>query len=435
MREPVTEEPADLPVKSCTHGKRRCGACWTCSYCPPPAFFLQCRGSDRAHGRSDGSKTRRPKAVEEKEAAALAAVPYQEHLATLQRDARPVGLELCEAGHLTDAELGFLLPVQMGDISSALRLADMPVRPFTLEKIQSNDGSRSSVFKFLDSSVQTIAEASCPGAGGNVLSMFYDARCPRDHGREGDMANALLHNMVPGCRSVPNVIMQRVLAGALLHFSGMTNREFSALIERDAPQEHDHRFGGNSDWRFLKEGRAAFEFVQDGGDPFAGRAYACRVSQAVVDGVIRFVIKMFDVKVGVKRTLQVADSERFNVQQHVLTMTAKEVFRIYVQDKGAEYLRSLGITAAEAEVSRELAKHRAGRALFCTILHMTTTARVSRACLSYYYTNFATLLKVWLCADAVATSESADGEVTASCCVVGLVRVELHVHIRVATCT
>jgi hypothetical protein len=96
-------------------------------------------------------------------------------------------------------------------------------------------------------------------------------------GREGDMANALLHNMIYGFRSMPDAIMQRVFAGALLQYSGMTNREFSSLVERNAPQEHDHRFGWNSDWRFLNDGRAGFELVQDGGNPFTTRRYAwCR---------------------------------------------------------------------------------------------------------------------------------------------------------------
>jgi hypothetical protein len=45
------------------------------------------------------------------------------------------------------------------------------------------------------------------------------------------------------------------------------------------------------------------------------------------------------------------------VQQHVLTMTAKDAIRIYVEDKNTEYLHSLGISAVGAEGSLELAKH------------------------------------------------------------------------------
>jgi hypothetical protein len=141
----------------------------------------------------------------------------------------------------------------------------------------------------------------------------------------------------------------------------------------------------------LKEARTAFALVQEGRDPFAVKRYPCRVSQEVVDGVVIFVIKMFDVKVGAKRVLQVTESECFSAQQHVRTMTAKDAFRIYVVEKNADYLRLHGISAVDADVCRATAAHRAGRGLFYTILHMTTTPRVSRACLSYYYSTVVTL--------------------------------------------
>ena len=384
-RETPTDEPDELPASVCTHNFRRCRACWICNRCPAPDHFLTCRGTEKPHGRADGSRVRIAQTEQDKATAAAAALPFQERMINLDRQARPSSGDMAELKEL--AELLNAPPLVMADVSSSLRLDSMPQRPFILEDIEASERTRNSAFRFLSGSLNTIAEVCCPGNGSGVLSLFYERQCPLRHGREGDLANALLHNMVAGCQSVPDRTMQKVLAGALLHFSGMSNRDYSALLERTDPQAYEHRFGSNSDWRFLREGRSAFDLVQDGRNPFGSRHYACRVSQDVVDGVVRFVIKMFDVKVGVKRGLQVADSEYFSVQQHVLTMTAKDAFRIYVAEKNSEYMRSHGITSLEAEVCRALARHRAGGALFSTILHMTTTRRISRACLSYFYTN------------------------------------------------